>query len=67
MIAAQLLAALDPTQVKPGWIGLLVTLAMAVALVLLLISFTSRLKHIDVDREQGPDPDRIDDSPSRPA
>ena len=56
-----LLLALDPAQVKPGWIGLLVTLAMAVALALILVSFTHRLKKIDVDREQGPDLERLDD------
>jgi hypothetical protein len=62
-MTAAVLSALDPTQVKPGWIGLLVTLAMAIALAFLLVSFSHRLKRIDVDQEQGPDPDRVDDPP----
>ncbi|CAA9317045.1 MAG: hypothetical protein AVDCRST_MAG29-182 [uncultured Nocardioidaceae bacterium] len=64
-MTAAVLFAVDATQVKPGWIGLLVTLGMAVALGLLLVSFSSRLKRIDVDREQGPDPDRADEPPVR--
>jgi hypothetical protein len=56
------LLALDPAQVKPGWIGLLVTLAMAVALAVLMVSFTRRLKNIDVDREQEPELESIDES-----
>ena len=56
-----LVLALDPAQVKPGWIGLLVTLAMAVALALILVSFTHRLKKIDVTREQGPELESIDE------
>jgi predicted signal transduction protein with EAL and GGDEF domain len=61
-----LVFALDPAQVKPGWLGLGVTLVMAVVLVLLMVNFTRRLKRIDVDREQGPDPDRVADEPRRP-
>lgn len=59
--------ALDPAQVKPGWLGLVVTLAMAVALALILVSFTHRLKQIDVTREQGPEPGSIGDSGPEPA
>jgi hypothetical protein len=59
--------ALDPEQVKPGWLGLLVTLAMAVALALILVSFTHRLKRIDVTREQGPELESIDEPGSQPA
>ena len=58
--------ALDPEQVKPGWLGLLVTLAMAVALALILVSFMHRLKKIDVTREQGPDLESIDEPGSGP-
>ncbi|HZG98707.1 MAG TPA: hypothetical protein VEY14_10625 [Nocardioidaceae bacterium] len=61
-----LLLALDPAQVKPGWIGLLVTLAMAVALALILVSFTHRLKKIDVTREQGPELESIDEVRAKP-
>ena len=61
-----LLLALDPAQVKPGWIGLLVTLAMAVALALILVSFTHRLKKIDVTREQGPELESIDEARAKP-
>ena len=57
----ELLLAVDPEQVKPGWTGLLVTLAMAVALALLLVSFTHRLKKIDVNREQGPELEQLDE------
>lgn len=65
MTATRLLTELDPSQVKPGWLGLGVTLAMAVALALLMINFSRRLKRIDVDREQGPDPERVEE-PHRP-
>lgn len=58
--------ALDPEQVKPGWLGLLVTLAMAVALALILVSFTRRLKNIDVTREQGPELESIAQPESEP-
>jgi hypothetical protein len=37
-----------------------------VALALLMVNFNRRLKRIDVDREQGPDPDRGRDEPRRP-
>lgn len=61
-----LLVALDPTAVKPGWLGLVVTLLMALALALLMINFSRRLKRVDVDREQGPDPDRVAPPETRP-
>lgn len=65
MTVTRLLTELDPSQVKPGWLGLGVTLVMALAVALLLVNFSRRLKRIDVDREQGPDLDRVEE-PRRP-
>ena len=55
------LAELDPDTVKPGLLGLVVVLALVVATVLLLRSFTHQLKKIDFD--EGPDDDHEQDSP----
>lgn len=48
-----LLTEIDPSQVRPGALGLLVVLALAVATALLLRSFTRQLRRIDFDG-QGP-------------
>ena len=49
----------DPGDVKPGWLGFVMFLALAVATVLLWLSFRKQLKKIDFEEE--PD-DRPTDS-----
>ena len=49
----------DPADVKPGWLGFVMFLALAVATVLLWLSFRKQLKKIDFEEE--PD-DRPSDS-----
>ncbi len=49
-----LLVAVDPDQVRPGVLGLLVVLAMVVATALLLRSFTKQLRRIDFDEDEPP-------------
>jgi hypothetical protein len=44
----------DPADVKPGWLGFVMFLALAVATVLLWLSFRKQLKKIDFEEE----PDR---------
>jgi len=44
----------DPADVKPGWLGFVMFLALAVATVLLWLSFRKQLKKIDFEVE--PDP-----------
>jgi hypothetical protein len=46
----------DPADVKPGWLGLGMFLALAVATVLLWLSFRRQLKKVDFEEE--PDPSR---------
>jgi hypothetical protein len=59
------LAELDPDTVKPGLLGLVVVLALVVATVLLLRSFTHQLTKIDFD--EGPEDDAEQDtSPDLP-
>ena len=41
----------DPSKVKPGWLGLGVVLALAVATVLLWLSFRKQLKKVDFEEE----------------
>jgi hypothetical protein len=41
----------DPSQVKPGWLGLGVVVALAVAVTLLWLSFRKQLKKIDFEEE----------------
>lgn len=41
--------AVDPARVKPGWLGLLVVLAIAVAVVVLWRSMNRQLKKVDFD------------------
>jgi hypothetical protein len=50
------LAELDPDTVKPGALGLVVVLALVVATVLLLRSFTRHLKKIDFDEDRPDEP-----------
>ena len=50
------LAELDPDTVKPGALGLVVVLALVVATVLLLRSFTRQLKKIDFDEDPADEP-----------
>jgi hypothetical protein len=49
----------DPADVKPGWLGFAVFIALAVAVVLLWLSMRRQLKKIDFEEE--PD-DRPSDS-----
>jgi hypothetical protein len=57
-------AELDPDQVRPGVLGLVVVLSLVVATALLLRSFTKQLRRIDVpDSRPGPEPK----DPNRPA
>jgi hypothetical protein len=53
------LAGLDPDTVKPGVLGLVVVLALAIATAVLLRSFTRQLKKIDFDEGETPS-DRAD-------
>ena len=41
----------DPADVKPGWLGFVMFLALAVATVLLWLSFRKQLKKIDFEEE----------------
>jgi hypothetical protein len=41
----------DPADVKPGWLGFGMFLALAVAVVLLWLSFRKQLKKIDFEEE----------------
>ena len=58
MDTAGLYAALDPDDVRPGGLGLVVVLALVVATALLLRSFTKQLKKIDFEEQpdDGPRP-----------
>lgn len=63
MTAAHILAAAyDPNDIKPGWIALIIVLALAIATFLLWRSMNSQLRRIDVpskaelaEQEQGED------------
>ena len=63
-------AEIDPNVVKPGWVALLIVLALGAATFLLWRSMAKQLKRIDVDRDgaDGPapsaDPASPDGSPS---
>ncbi len=43
---------LDPNIVKPGWTPLLITIALAAAIVLLFFSLRKQFRRIDVSRSQ---------------
>ena len=49
-------AEIDPNVVKPGWVALLIVLALGVATFLLWRSMAKQLKRIDVDRDGADDP-----------
>ncbi|NIK57059.1 hypothetical protein [Kribbella shirazensis] len=49
-------AEIDPNVVKPGWVALLIVLALAVATFLLWRNMGKQLKRIDVDRDGADDP-----------
>jgi hypothetical protein len=63
-------AEIDPNVVRPGWVALLIVLALGAATVLLWRSMGKQLKRIDVDRDGADDrapsagPASPDDSPS---
>lgn len=66
-----LLLSVDADEVKPGLLGLVVVLAMGVALFFLLRSLAKHLRRVDVDRdareaadEEPPSPEN-DDDPTR--
>ncbi len=44
----------NPADVKPGWLGFAVFLALAAALVLLMMSFRKQLKKIDFEEQDPP-------------
>ena len=43
---------LDPNIVKPGWTPLLITIALAAAIVLLFLSLRKQFRRIDVSQSQ---------------
>ncbi|MGZ0151481.1 hypothetical protein ACXJJ3_30810 [Kribbella sp. WER1] len=49
-------AEIDPNVVKPGWVALLIVLALGVVTFLLWRSMGKQLKRIDVDRDGADDP-----------
>jgi len=49
-------AQVDPDAARPGVLGLVVVLALVVATVLLLRSFTKHLRRVDFDEGDPPDP-----------
>ena len=49
-------AEIDPNVVKPGWVALLIVLALGAATVLLWRNMAKQLKRIDVDRAGADDP-----------
>lgn len=49
-------AEIDPNVVKPGWVALLIVLALGAATVLLMRNMGKQLKRIDVDRAGADDP-----------
>lgn len=59
-------AAPDPTDVKPGWLGLGVVLALAVAVVLLWLSMRRQLGKIDFEEPPDPRPGGDDASSGGP-
>jgi hypothetical protein len=55
------MAEVDPNTVRPGWIALLIVLALGAATVLLWRNMGKQLKKIDFDPGNGPD------TPAKPA
>lgn len=67
-----LTAEIDPNTVKPGWVALLIVLALGAATVLLWRNMDKQLKRIDVDPDGADDPapsgdPATPDSPASPA
>ncbi len=56
----------DPADVKPGWLGFGLFLALAVATVLLWLSMRKQLKKVDFVEEPDPRPDTPVDSSEQP-
>lgn len=73
MTATSLLTAeIDPNTVKPGWVALLIVLALGAATVLLWRNMGKQLKRINVDGDGADDPapsgdPATPDSPESPA
>jgi hypothetical protein len=44
----------NPADVKPGWLGFAVFLALAAALVLLMMSFRKQLRKVDFEEQEPP-------------
>ena len=51
-------AEIDPNVVKPGWVALLIVLALGAATALLMRNMGKQLKRIDVDHAGADDPAR---------
>jgi len=58
-----LTAEIDPNTVKPGWVALLIVLALGAATVLLWRNMGKQLKRIDVDRD-GYEPGKLNRRPA---
>ncbi|NUR08110.1 MAG: hypothetical protein HOQ22_05380 [Nocardioidaceae bacterium] len=54
----------NPEDVKPGWLGFAVVLALAVAVLLLWLSFRKQLRKIDFEEEPD-DPASGDEHPTK--
>ena len=54
----------NPADVKPGWLGFSVFLALAVAVAILAMSFRKQLKKIDFEEEPDSPPTEDDQSSS---
>ncbi len=67
---------IDPNTVRPGWVALLIILALGAAVALLMKNMSKQLKRIDIDPTDGPDtpkagtaddPAPSDDRPTEPS
>ena len=56
----------DPADVKPGWLGFAVFVALAVAVVLLWLSMRRQLKKIDFEEEPDDRPSDTDKGAGAP-
>jgi cell division septation protein DedD len=57
-VLAPLVDSPDPADVKPGWLGFAVFIALAVAVALLWLSMRKQLRKVDFEEE--PDPPKPD-------